>query len=309
MALQQKKIDLLTEEKERLSEKNCKNEIEIASLKIECNKASKSMEETVLSKKKLIEEKEHENSELRTQVDDLRKKVEDKDTATKISQNENFELKSKITNLCEKVKVTEEELAFNKTMNLEMTSKLEKFSEKVKVAEQLVKERYRCKPVMRAPNQSLQKQLMEVHQKWLQEKEKTTPKRIPKILQSDIVKELEDGEFKEIPMNDEASTSRQAVEEFPKRPSSPVELNFPESSVYGSFKCFHCGKRFTNATALHNHNRRKGVNCKNYESYENVNKNYESYENVNEKYESYENVNTMTESEQDVISMFDIDLF
>ena len=66
----------LSEEKEGLSVKNGKYEKEIASLKLRCNEASKSIEEIFLSGQKLIKEKQNENSELRTQVEDLKKKVD-----------------------------------------------------------------------------------------------------------------------------------------------------------------------------------------------------------------------------------------
>ena len=306
-------INLLKEEKEGLSEKNCKYEKEIGSLKMRCNEANKSSEEQVLSKQKLIEEKLNENSELRTQVEDLKKKIGDKNAAIEISQNENCTNASKFTNLCKKVKVTEEKLALNNSRNLELTSKLDEISEKVKVCEKLVKEKEveisrqvsdvdwyktQAKGFSNA-NRNLQKQLIEVHEKLLQAKEKKTLKRTPEFIDLSLLpdKELEDGELE----GDKASTSRRTVErqsgrkprgEFCKMPSSPVdlersrqsgekvELNFPELLVYDViFKCGHCGVRFTNGTALNNHT----IKCKNYE-----------------------NGNRMNESEQDSISQFDI---
>ena len=73
----------LAEEKETLLEKNYKYEKEIESLKMRCNEASK----TVLSKQQLIEEKQCENSELRTKVEDLEKKNNERE----ISKNEKIE--------------------------------------------------------------------------------------------------------------------------------------------------------------------------------------------------------------------------
>ena len=126
-------IELLMNEKRKLSTKAETFEGKVASLEKKC----KDNLEAVLKKEKQMEGKEAEVIELKKKVEDLKMEIEltemnsEANDALEQKTAENSDLKLKLENLTEKVKVAEEEL-----QNLELQSK-----KRIEVLQQEVKEK------------------------------------------------------------------------------------------------------------------------------------------------------------------------